>query len=61
MSCGVGHRHSSDPMLLMLWCRLAVVALVQPPAWELPYAVGASLKNKQKQTNICGVDENYTS
>ena len=22
LSCGVGHRHGSDPLLLWLWCRL---------------------------------------
>ena len=26
MSCGVGHRHGSDPMLLRLWHRAAAVA-----------------------------------
>ena len=26
MSCGVGHRHGSDPALLWLWHRLAAVA-----------------------------------
>ena len=26
MSCGVGHRRGSDPVLLWLWCRPAVVA-----------------------------------
>ena len=35
-SCGVGGRHSLDPMLLWLWCRLAVPALIEPLAWELP-------------------------
>ena len=25
-SCGVGHRHSLDPMLLWLWCRPAAAA-----------------------------------
>ena len=38
MSCGVGHRCSSDPMLLWLWCRLADVAPIPPLAWEAPYA-----------------------
>ena len=36
MSCGVGCRRSLDPELL--WCRPAAVALIQPLAWELPYA-----------------------
>ena len=45
MSCGVGHRHSSDPELL--WRRVAAVALIQPLAWELPRAVGVALKSKK--------------
>ena len=51
MSCGVGHRHGSDPALLWLWCRLAAVARIQSLAWELPYAVGATLKSKKQKTN----------
>ena len=42
MSCGVGHRHSSDPVLLWLWP--AGAAWIQPLAWEL----GAALKSKKK-------------
>ena len=44
MSCGVGHRYSSDPTLQWLWCRLAASAPIQPLAWEPPYAPGAALK-----------------
>ena len=44
MSCGVGHRCSSDPDLLWLWCRRAAVALIQPLAGELSYVTGAALK-----------------
>ena len=47
MSCGVGLRHSSDPVLLLLWCRLATTALIGPLAWEHPYAVGAALKRQK--------------
>ena len=32
------------PVLLWLWCRLAAAALIQPLAWELPYAAGVALK-----------------
>ena len=39
LSCGVGHRHSSDLALLWLWCRLAAVAPIQPLAWELSNAM----------------------
>ena len=49
MNCGVGHRHGSDPVLLSLWCRLAATALIQPLAWELPYAEGAAIKKTKRQ------------
>ena len=39
MSCGIGHRHGCDPALLWLWCRPAAAALIQPLAWEAPYAM----------------------
>ena len=56
MSCGIGHRHSLDPMLLWLWLWLAAVAPIRPLAWELPHTTGMALKsknktNKQKQHN----------
>ena len=45
MICGVGGRHSLDPVLLWLWCRLAAAApLDLSLAWEPPYASGAALK-----------------
>ena len=34
MSGGVGHRRSSDLVLLWLWHRLAATALIRPLAWE---------------------------
>ena len=37
-----------DPMLLWLWCRPAAATLIQPLAWEIPYATGAVLKEKKK-------------
>ena len=43
-NCGVGHRRGSDLPLLWLWCRPAAVVLIQPLAWEPPYAAGAALK-----------------
>ena len=55
VSCGVGHRHGSDPTLLWLWCRPAATALIGSLAWEPPYAVGAALKrqtNKQKKAKL---------
>ena len=50
-SCGVGHRHGSDPELLWLWCRLAAVAPILPLAWELLCATGCGPKKLNKQTN----------
>ena len=37
---------SSELGLLWLWRRPAASALICPLAWELPYAKGAALKNK---------------
>ena len=36
MSCGVGRRRDSDPVLLWLRCRPAAVALIRPLAWGPP-------------------------
>ena len=49
MSCGVGHRRGSDPVLLWLWCRLAAIALIQPLAWEPPYAAAVALKKAKEK------------
>ena len=46
MSCGVGHRHGSNPVLLWLWHRPTATAPIQPLAWEPPYAVDEALKDK---------------
>ena len=43
VSCGVGCRHGSDPLLLWLWHRLAAVVLIHP------YATDATLKSKEKK------------
>ena len=53
MSCGVGHRHGSDPELLWFWCRLVAKAPIRPLAWEPPYAVGAALEKDKKK--VCAV------
>jgi len=38
-----------DPVLLWLWCKPAATNLIQPLAWEPPYAVSAALeKTKEK-------------
>ena len=49
VSCGVGHRHGSDPTLLWLWYRSAATAPIQPLAWKLPYATGTVLKKQNKE------------
>ena len=52
MGCGIGCRLDLDPALLWLWCRPAVVALIRPLAWELPYATGVALKIKIKKKTL---------
>ena len=49
MSCGVGHRHGLELVLLWLWCRLGAAALVQSLAWELPHATDAALKSQKEE------------
>ena len=53
MSCGVGHKCSSDSdsALLWLWPSLAAVVLIWPLAWELPYATSAAHWEKSKQAS----------
>ena len=36
-----------DLALLQLWRRLTAAALIQPLAWESPYATGAALKGQK--------------
>ena len=59
MSCDVGQRHSSDLVLLWLWCRVAATALARPLAWEPPYATGAVLKGQKtkKKKKSLGVSK----
>ena len=45
VSCGVGHRHGSDPVLL--WRRLRAAAPIRPLGWEPPYGAGAAIKTKK--------------
>ena len=53
MSYGVGHRGSSDPVLLWLWRRPVATAPIRPLGWESPYAAGAALE-KAKKKKILG-------
>ena len=50
MSCGVVRGRGLDLTLLWLWYRLAATALIQPLAWEPPYAAGVDLKRPKKKT-----------
>ena len=52
MGCGVGHRCSSDTVLLWLWCRLAAAAPVQLLDWEFPDAMGVAVKKKKKKKKM---------
>ena len=49
MSCGVGHRCSSDPTLLWLWRRPMATAPIRPLAWEPPYTTGAAQEKAKRQ------------
>ena len=59
MSCGVGRRRGSDPVLLWLWHRPVATDLIGPLDWEHLCAAGVALKrqkdkkqNKTKQKNV---------
>ena len=44
-----------DPALLWLWCRPAAAALIRLLAWELPYAVGAALKKREREIEVSNI------
>ena len=52
MSCGIGRRQGSDPVLPWLWYRPAATAPIRPLAWEPPYAASVTLKKQEKKNNI---------
>ena len=52
MSSGIGHRRGLDLAFLWLQCRLAVITLIWPLAWELPCAAGMALKSKAKNNKV---------
>ena len=47
MSCGVGHRHGSDLVVLWLWHRAVATAPIRHLAWEPPHAAGTALKRQK--------------
>ena len=49
MSCGVGRRCGSDPVLLWLERRLEATAWIRPLAWEPPYAAEAALEMAKRK------------
>jgi len=49
VSCDIGCRRGSDPVLLWLWCRLAATGPIGPLAWEPPYATGAVQEMAKRQ------------
>ena len=49
MSCGVGGRRSSDPVLLWLWHRPVARAPIPPLAWEPPYAIRMAQEMAKRQ------------
>ena len=49
VSCSVRCRCGLDLALLWLWRRPATAALIQPLAWELPYAAGVVLKRQKNK------------
>ena len=57
MSCGLGHTCKPALVLLWLWHRPAATALIQPLAWELPYAVVAALNRQKKERKERNKDE----
>ena len=48
----MGCRCSSDLVELWLWHKLAPAAPILPLAWELPYAAGAAIKIKKKNSGV---------
>ena len=49
MSCGIGHRCGSDPVLMWLWCRPAAAAPIELLAWEPPCDMGTALKRPKSK------------
>ena len=56
MSCGVGCRCGSDPVLLLLWPRPGAAGPIEPQAWELPYAMRASQEMAKRRKKFLKKD-----
>ena len=52
MSCGIGRRRGSDPVLLWLRHRPAAIAPIGPLAWEPPYTAGMALEKTKKKKKL---------
>ena len=54
VSSSVGYRRGLDLALLWLWLLPwpAVVALIRPLDWDLPYPAGMTLKKKKKRSRM---------
>ena len=51
VSCGIGGRHDSDPVLLWLWCTPAATAPIRPLAWNLHMPQVQPWKRQKDKTN----------
>jgi len=51
MSCGVDRQRGSNPVWLWLWHRPAATILIQPLAWEPPYAAGLKRHTQKRAVN----------
>ena len=49
VSCSVGCRCGSDPVLLWLWHRPVATAPIRPLAWEPPHAARAAQEMAKRQ------------
>ena len=56
MSCGVVHIHGLDLAWLWLLHRPVATALIQPLAWEPPYAMGVALKSQENKKSPHFID-----
>ena len=52
MSCGVGHRHGSDPKLLWLWCRPAATAPILTPSLGTSMCCECGPRKQTKKSGI---------